>query len=155
MPEKLKRDIALKLAIVSRKMRRHFDKAVSELGVTRSQWSVIAVVAGLPGTTQRVIAEKLEISEPSAGRLVDRLLADGMVERRAKEDDRRAHAIFLTDKGNELTQGLARIAEASEKTAFSGMGEAELWQMLGLLERIDANLAGIGGFGPEQKEGPP
>ena len=59
---------------------------MAELGVTRSQWTLIAVVARRPGLTQRVIAESLEIKEASAGRLIDKLCQDGMLIRQARDD---------------------------------------------------------------------
>ena len=140
MPDTLKRNVALKLAIVTRQMRKHFDEAIAELGVTRSQWTVIAVVSTRPGATQRLIAERLEISEASAGRLVDRLIVEGMVERKPKEDDRRAHAIFLTKKGEQLTGKLSDVAALSENSAFAGIDDDQLQQMNLLLDAIQANL---------------
>ncbi|WP_230291397.1 MarR family winged helix-turn-helix transcriptional regulator [Croceicoccus sp. Ery5] len=140
MPDTLKRNVALKISILARQMRKHFDEAIAELGVTRSQWTVIAVVSSRPGATQRVIAEALEISEASAGRLVDRLIAEGLVERKPKEDDRRAHAVFLTDKGTQLTGKLGAAATVSEDATFAGIGDDELEQMNALLDRIQGNL---------------
>ncbi|WP_239026298.1 MarR family winged helix-turn-helix transcriptional regulator [Novosphingobium decolorationis] len=142
-PDMLKRDVALKMAIVSRLMRKHFDEAIAELGVTRSQWTVIAVVSSRPGATQRVIAEALEISEVSAGRLVDRLIAEGMVERKRKHDDRRAHAIYLTPKGQELTGTLSDVATLSEEATFAGLSDEQLRQINATLEAISANLGNI------------
>lgn len=141
MPDTMRRRVSTKLAIVTRQMRKHFDEAVSDLGVTRSQLSVIFVVASRPGATQRVIADHLEISEVSAGRLVDRLIAEGMVERKRKEDDKRAHAIFLTEKGEQLTGKLADAATISEGTAFAGIDDDALEQVVAVLETISTNLA--------------
>lgn len=140
MPDKMRRDISLKMAIIARQMRAHFDEAVADLGVTRSQWSAIVVVAGNPGATQRVIAEKLEISEASAGRLVDKLSAEGFVERRPKEDDKRAHCVHLTDAGRELTGKLAELGRNSEAAAFVGIEDADLAKLEELLGKIAANL---------------
>ena len=144
MPETLKRDVALKMTIVSRQMRKHFDEATAELGVTRSQWTVIAVVSSRPGATQRVIAEALEISGVAAGRLVDRLIAEGMVERKPKADDGRAHAIHLTDKGQQLTGKLSDVAAISEAAAFAGLSDADLSVMNTILDTISSNLCDHG-----------
>ncbi len=139
----IKRKVALKLAIVTRHMRKHFDDAIAELGVTRSQWTVIAVVSSSPGANQRLIAETLEISEAAAGRLVDRLITEGMVERKRHADDRRAHAIYLTQKGEELTGTLAEVATISEETTFAGITVSQLEQMSALLDAISANLGNM------------
>jgi MarR family transcriptional regulator, transcriptional regulator for hemolysin len=54
-----KRNIALRLTVLARLMRNRFDREVASLGITRSQWSMIVVVARNPGATQRTIAEAL------------------------------------------------------------------------------------------------
>ena len=77
-----------------------FDREVAGLHVTRSQWTMIAVVARSPGATQRTIAEALEMSEASAGRLIDRLCADGLLERHERYDDRRARASISPRRQN-------------------------------------------------------
>ncbi|MET0179734.1 MAG: MarR family transcriptional regulator [Novosphingobium sp.] len=123
-------------------MRKGFDKSAAELGVTRSQSGLMAVVVRHPGATQRMIAEALEMSEASAGRLIDRLCADGLLERRPKEDDRRAHAIFLTDKAQPLLEELSAIVQVYEADTFKGLSDDELQQFAALLDRIYGNVAG-------------
>ncbi|MBW8784942.1 MAG: winged helix-turn-helix transcriptional regulator [Novosphingobium sp.] len=121
-------------------MRKSFDRYVADFGVTRSLWSLIAVVARRPGTTQRAIAEALEMSEASAGRLVDRLVAEGLLERREREDDRRARAVYLTPKADPLLEQMANMARQREEWMFRGMTEEELEQLRALLEKLHTNL---------------
>lgn len=67
---------------------------------------MIAVVATNPGATQRMIADTLEMSEASAGRLVDRLCNEGLLTRRSREDDRRAKAIYISEAAEPLLEKL-------------------------------------------------
>lgn len=122
-------------------MRNNFDRLTTKLNVTRSQWQMIAVVARNPGATQRTIAEVLEMSEASAGRLIDRLCADGMLTRRERDDDRRARAIYLTQAAEPLLAQLAQIGAASEDMLFKGFSEAELDQFEAMLDRMYANVS--------------
>lgn len=137
----LKREIALRFTVLARLLRSNFDRQVAGLNVTRSQWSMIAVVARHPGATQRMVAEMLEMSEASAGRLIDRLCADGLLERRDRDDDRRARAVYLTDKAEPLLARLADIANDAEERMFSGFSNVELDQMQNFVDRIYANLS--------------
>ena len=121
-------------------MRKMFDASVGEIGITRSQWTTIVVVSGRPGATQREIAEILEMSEASAGRVIDRLCADGMLERRPKEDDRRAHTIWVTAAGAPVLDKLAKVAVGHESTVFAGMSEDEMDTLERLLGKIYANV---------------
>src|ERR1044072_7587964 len=94
-----RRDLSFKLIVIARQLRNRFDQRVAKLGFTRSQWTLIAVVKRHPGSTQRTIAEELRISEAAAGRLIDRLCSDGLLERLPREDDRRAYSVCLTPLG--------------------------------------------------------
>jgi MarR family transcriptional regulator, transcriptional regulator for hemolysin len=138
--ENIRRDISLKLTIMTRQLRLHFDKAVALTGLTRSQWALIVVVARNPGTSQRIIAQALEMSEASAGRLIDRLVSDGLLERRPHTEDRRAWCIFLTDRAKPLLDKIAAIATEVEKEAFDGMDDAQLKQFQSQLELICNNM---------------
>jgi MarR family transcriptional regulator, transcriptional regulator for hemolysin len=124
-------------------MRKAFDQRVSEIGVTGSRWTMLAVVASQPGSTQRKIAEFLEMSEASAGRLLDRLCEEGLIERRAKEDDRRAHCVYATDKAKPILEALGRFGVEHEQAAFAGFSEAELATLNDLLARIYNNISNL------------
>jgi MarR family transcriptional regulator, transcriptional regulator for hemolysin len=135
-----RRAIALRFTVLARLLRNYFDRQVSGLHVTRSQWAMIAVVARHPGATQRVIAEALEMSEASAGRLIDRLCADGLLERRDRDDDRRARAVYLTEAAKPLLEKLATIANDTEERMFTGFSGEELDRLQSYVDRIYANV---------------
>jgi MarR family transcriptional regulator for hemolysin len=127
--------------VLARNLRNYFDRQVAALGVTRSQWAMIAVVATNPGATQRMIADALEMSEASAGRLVDRLCSEGLLTRRSREDDRRAKAIYISDAAEPLLEKLTVIARESEDRMFRGFSEAEIETLQALLDKVYANLS--------------
>lgn len=139
-PEETKTSIGLRLTVLARLLRNNFDRRVAALNITRSQWAMIAIVARHPGATQRVISETLEISEASAGRLIDRLCADGLLERRDRADDRRARAVYVTAAAEPLLAKLAELARESEEKTFSGFSEDELEELHRYLDRIYANI---------------
>lgn len=132
--------ISLQLTIVARLMRNMFDRQVAALGITRSQWSMIVAVSQLPGSTQRTIAEMLEMSEASAGRLIDRLCGDGLLERRPRSDDRRAHAVYLTTAAQPLLDQLSAAGKVLEAKLFRGFEQDDLSRLQDLLDRMYANL---------------
>jgi len=134
-----RRAIGLRLTVLARLLRNNFDRHVAGLHVTRSQWAMIAVVARVPGATQRVIAEALEMSEASAGRLIDRLCADGLLERRERDDDRRARAVYLTDAAEPLLEKLATIARDAEDRMFKGFSTSELERFQDYVDRVYTN----------------
>ena len=138
-----RRRIALRLTVLARMLRSDFDRHVDDVGLTRSQWSLIAVAARKPGSTQRQISELLEMSEASAGRLVDRLEADGLLERRELEGDRRARAVFLTEAANPLLDRISVVARAREERWFRGLSDHEIDRLSELLEKLYNNMAAV------------
>ena len=138
----IRREVAIKLSVLARLMRNDFDRRISDVGVTRSQWALIAVVSRSPGATQRHIAEMLDMSEASAGRLIDRLCADGLLERRERDDDRRARAVYMAATAAPILEKLGEIAKASEANLFRGVDDAELEQVSATLAKIYANVTG-------------
>jgi MarR family transcriptional regulator for hemolysin len=137
---RLRRHIGLRLTVIARRIRSVFDREVVGLGVTRSQWAMIAVVSAHPGATQRMVAEALEMTEASAGRSIDRLCADGLLERRERQDDRRARAVYLTAAAEPLLAKLATIAHEGEARMFKGFSAEELDVLGALLDRIYNNV---------------
>lgn len=135
------RDLSFKLTVIARQLRSRFDQRVAKLGITRSQWALVAVVMRHPGATQRTIAEKLEISEAAAGRLIDRLCADGFLERQPRADDRRAYSVRLTEKAQPHLSVLADIAIENDELVYAGLSEAELDQLSAILDTIYGNVS--------------
>ncbi len=128
-------------------MRQHFDCRVSDIGVTRSQWTMFLLVARKPGATQREIAKALDMSEASAGRLIDRMCADGLLIRKPRDNDRRAHAVCLTDQAQPLLSQIGDIARASEIRIFKSFSEDELLEFGRLLDKLYTSLGGGKTFG--------
>ncbi len=139
----MKRTISLRISILARNLRNYFDRQVAVLGVTRSQWAMIAVVATNPGATQRMIADALEMSEASAGRLVDRLCGEGLLTRRSREDDRRAKAIYISEAAEPLLEKLTIIAQQSEDCMFKGFSDGEIETLSILLDKVYTNLSNV------------
>lgn len=135
-----KRNISLKMTVMARQLRKQFDHDLESFGVTRSQWTAIAVVARRPGATQRIIAETLDMSEAAAGRLIDKLCAEGLLERQAKADDKRAWCVSLTPAALPILDQVSGVAARLEEHTFRGFEESELNQLSALLDRLYANI---------------
>lgn len=139
----IRRPLGLKLTVIARLIRKQFDHSTSSIGITRAQWTTIAVVAGVPGTTQRKIALMLEVGEVTAGRLIDKLCDEGLLERRADPNDRRSHLIYLKPAAEAVLEQLTRLGAEQESRAFAGLSRQELATLDTLLDRINDNLTKV------------
>jgi DNA-binding MarR family transcriptional regulator len=91
------------------------------------------VVLGLtPGITNERLRRILRQSHPGAVRLVDRLVADGLVERRAGRDGREI-ALHLTPAGVQRRDALLQDRLASIGMLLSPLSEAEQAQLATLM----------------------
>lgn len=150
-PESRKRAIAIKLTVIARQLRQRFDQVVESDGLTRGKWGIIVAVARNPGATQRMIASMLEVTEVTAGQLIDRLCADGYLERRQHPKDRRAHCVYLTPAAQPLLGRLNEVAKVHEDETFAGLDDQELAQLNAMLDKLANNLA-ISRCRPEEKK---
>jgi DNA-binding MarR family transcriptional regulator len=89
MSEPLDRDPIVLLHDVARIMRTQFDQRARARGMTRAQWLILARVEHQPGLSQRELAAICEVEPITVARLVDRLEARGLLERRPDPKDRR------------------------------------------------------------------
>ena len=72
--------------------------------------------------------------------ILDALEAKGLLQRRARDDDRRSRAVHLTEAGNALLGKAFEIAMAHEKWTCEPLSAAERDRLIGLLERIGEHL---------------
>ena len=127
--------------MVARQLRISFDQRVERSGLTRASWQLIAAVARHPGATQRLIAEALEVREITAGRLIDRLCAEGILERRENPQDRRAYCVYLTPGAKPMLDKIDELAKVHESEIFAGFEARDLDRLDELLEGVARNLS--------------
>ncbi|MDT8446008.1 MAG: MarR family transcriptional regulator [bacterium] len=92
------------------------------------------------GGTQNELAEQLAFGKTALTRLVDKLEAEGLVERRSDTQDRRSKRIFLTPQGRQAKGPLRHAADRSSQLAGAGLSDAELKEFFRLLDHIRSNL---------------
>src|SRR6201991_1090853 len=117
--------IGVVISDVARLLRTAFDRRVRKLGITRAQWLVLTRVHRHPGASQSELAEMMEVERASAGRIIDRLEANGWVERRALNGDRRVKRIYLTPEAERVHRRIWRVAEATVDDALADLSTRE------------------------------
>ena len=108
----LKRQLIAQLVESSRILRNYIDHRAKERGTTRAQWVVLFRLRACEGLSQVDLAEVLELQPISLVRLLDRLVEQGLLERRHDPRDRRANRLFLTEAGRRLVDELDSLRDA-------------------------------------------
>jgi len=125
---------------VARNMRHIFDGRARVLGVTRSQWRALIYLSRVDGLTQTELADSLDVERISAGRMVDRLVESGLVERRADPSDRRVWRLHLLPAAHGIVSELTSIGEQVEAETLSVLTTDQQVLFLNLLEALNAGL---------------
>ena len=89
-------DLLILLHETARMVHLRIDTQARRLGMTRAQWVLLSWLKRRPGLSQNELASLVEVEPISVARLVDRLEARGLVERRADPEDKRINRLHLT-----------------------------------------------------------
>jgi DNA-binding MarR family transcriptional regulator len=132
---------------VGRLLRREIDQRAQALGLTSAQWRLLSAVARTELLNQEPLnqvslAEQLEIEPITVSRLVDRMEAAKLIERRPDPADRRAYRLFVTDSARPLLAEFRAVAYECVNAALRGVGEDEIEMVVDVLTRVRANLVG-------------
>lgn len=130
-------------ADISRLMRTVFDRRVRKLGITRPQWLALVRIKRKPGASQSELADMMEIEKAPAGRIIDRMVEKGWVERRPDPADRRINRVFLTDLGERVHATIEPIAAETVLEALSDLSDADRDRVTRLLTRVKERLVEI------------
>ena len=92
------------------------------------------------GIRQNVIAERMHISPSTLSETLDKLSADGYIERRPDPDDRRATLVAVTSKGKERAEELEALNAMMLSKLFENLDEDEKAQLVKLIDKLLAGL---------------
>jgi DNA-binding MarR family transcriptional regulator len=127
------RDLFFLLHDVARLIRVEADRLARAHGLTRAQWALLMSLERNPGLSQKEIADLLEVEPISVARLVDRLAAHKLVERRPDAADRRIWRLHLLPAAEPVLREIKKM-------------RAELANQVGAnvaLDVVEAMLAGL------------
>jgi len=93
------------------------------------------------GQTPGQLAGRLGVRPPTITKTINRLQAQGFLQKRPSEHDARQAHIFLTEQGRETIRAIEKSIRKTEKQALKGLDKKEQKTLSKLLSRIEANLS--------------
>jgi MarR family transcriptional regulator for hemolysin len=111
---------------VSRLRRMMFDRALAPLGITRSQWWVLAFISRKDGLPQVQLANELDVGKVAVGALIDRLESSGFVIRQADPVDRRIKRVYVTKQARGFLQKLRKQTDKFNAKILNGIDRRQL-----------------------------
>jgi MarR family transcriptional regulator for hemolysin len=143
MVSEFERDMFILIHDVARLTRVEADRRARRMGMTRAQWAIIRRLACAPGRSQKELADILEVEPITVARMVDRLEATGMVERRADEQDRRIWRLHLLPAAMNVLKDINYELKTLADCIGTGLTEEQREVMVNSLLRMKANVLSI------------
>jgi DNA-binding MarR family transcriptional regulator len=113
---------------------------IENYGLHSGQPRILHTIANMNGSTQKEIADKLQISPASLAVSIKRLQKAGLLEKVTDESDLRVNQIYLTEKGRKVqSESLADLI-AFDNYLIEGFSPDEISQLDSFLCRIYTNL---------------
>ncbi|HXL98823.1 MAG TPA: MarR family transcriptional regulator [Rhizomicrobium sp.] len=129
---------------VARLMKTRFDQRARAFGMTRAQWIILARLNRQPGLSQNEMAAICEVEPITVGRMIDRLEARGLVERRADPADRRIRRLHLLPAAKPILEEIWSYKDALHGEIVDGLSEETRKLVVDSLLHIKNNLSGDG-----------
>jgi MarR family transcriptional regulator, organic hydroperoxide resistance regulator len=119
-------------------LRRGLDELIDPLGISAEQYNVLRILrgAGENGLATLEIAGRLLERNPGITRLIDKLEAKQLVQRRRCDKDRRHVYCTITEAGAALVQSLDEPARQANLERFRGLTDQEIDTLIDLLDRV-------------------
>jgi DNA-binding MarR family transcriptional regulator len=125
---------------VLRLLRADFASRARDMPLTPALHRLLYNVKRHPGCRQVELAEWLEVTPVTVGRMIDRLEKLGLVRREDEPGDRRVSRVFVSPNAGPLLAQIDATAEQTRERAFRGMSTAQRVALLGALAQLRDNL---------------
>lgn len=133
-------ELLVELYDVARLMRTRFDRWARAYGMTRAQGVILARLSRQPGMTQNEMAGLCEVEPITVGRLVDRLEARGLLERRLDPADRRIRRLHLLPAAEPILKEIHNYKAELFREVTHDLDEATVELVTGALLKMKARL---------------
>ena len=116
------------------------EKRLNHYNITRSQWIALYYIKNNNMITQKQLADKMSLKEPSVVRLLDKMELYGWVNRISSNDDKRMKFLALTDSGKEIETAMLDVAEKFKSDVLNGISSEDLDVFKATLNKMLINI---------------
>ena len=114
----------------------HYNATMGKRGISAPQFGTLLLIESNPGLSQSSVAEALRFDRSTLVQIIDRLESQGLVVREVSAQDRRSHALRLTDDGAALLAELKELAYQHEADVLRELDDDERETLINLLDRV-------------------
>ena len=129
------------LTFVARRWRNLMNEELRAVGQSQARWGTLYWIAVFGDTVnQTELADRIGVEQPTLGRVLRDLEAEGLIERASGSSDRRAKVIRLTPAAKPVMKQINRIQDAVRARLLRGIDPADLAVSMAVFAQILANI---------------
>jgi DNA-binding MarR family transcriptional regulator len=118
---------------------KRFAERIAKVGLTPRAWGALNVLEQEGVITQHALCRSMGMDPSSMVAIIDELEAQELVERKRNPQDRRAHALHITDKGRSTLTNARNLAMQAQNELLGPLNREEREQLHSLLLRLVIN----------------
>lgn len=110
------------LAAAHRAIHADLSRRLKDEGVQVEAWRIMEAIDAERTITMGHLAEKVLLAPPTLSKMVDRMVADGLVQRQIAPEDQRQVHLVLSVYGQTTRDRLRRLAQDHETALLASLG---------------------------------
>ena len=115
-------------------------RRLTEIGLTPGQPKILDYLGLHDGSIQKDIAYGCQIDPATLTGILERMEANGLVERQILKGNRRSSYVYLTKSGREKAKMVAETFSDIEDAVFEGIDKEEREQFMNVFYKICCNM---------------
>jgi MarR family transcriptional regulator, transcriptional regulator for hemolysin len=129
------------LTFVARRWRNLMNEELRAVGQSQARWGTLYWIAVFGDTVnQTELADRIGVEQPTLGRVLRDLEAEGLIERTPGSADRRAKVIRLTAAAKPVMKQINRIQDAVRARLLRDIDPKDLTVCMSVFAQILANM---------------
>ena len=143
MPSTNTNEFGLLLFGTARAWRTKLDQRLRPLGLSQGKWRTLILLSqGGNKLTQKEIADRMGIEEPTLAGLLDRLQEDGWIKRRESPNDRRCKIVHLQRRSKAVLEEIFNTAHTLRHELIEDVPQNDLDACVRVLTQIRKKAEG-------------
>lgn len=139
------------LTFVARRWRNLMNEELRAVGQSQARWGTLYWIAVFGDTVnQTELADRIGVEQPTLGRVLRDLEAEGLIERASGSADRRAKVIRLTAAARPVMKQINRIQESVRARLLRGIEPKDLTVCMAVFAQILANMEEPSALTPQE-----
>ena len=128
--------VGFRLRRVQNQLSRNFSAVSAGEGLKQGVFSSLAIISANPGLSQNELSHEVGLDKSVTVSMIDEMERNGWAERRRSTEDRRRHALYVTEAGQAKLDHLFTLMEETESAVLHQLTDGEMALLSELLDRM-------------------